>query len=260
MTTHTKRPKTIFILLGLLTLLFFGWLAWRDILKYNLYYTAKETATREEWPETFERLYRLAQIDRHYYDVEQRLQQAAFSLSLQVPNETDLQLDADLTRYLADSGYHFTLTYVLDRSEEFIPAGDYSVSDEGMSDDAQAQAKVDIEAFFIDRFEITNGQYRRFMLETGSQSPSGWSDRDFPPGRVGLPVGGVSWEQAEAYCQWVGKRLPTEIEWQVARQILEELWEALSLPDPHLRSDNGSAVEHQAVGIRCARDYTGDGS
>jgi formylglycine-generating enzyme required for sulfatase activity len=80
--------------------------------------------------------------------------------------------------------------------------------------------------FFIDRTEVTNRAYAEFLLATGGRPPAVAIDaeRDFTdwhagnviPGREDHPVFGVTAFEAEAYARWVGKRLPTEIEWEYA--------------------------------------------
>jgi formylglycine-generating enzyme required for sulfatase activity len=77
-----------------------------------------------------------------------------------------------------------------------------------------------VEAFFIDRTEVTNAEYKKFLDATGHPAPpskeSRWIGTDFPPGEDKLPVVWVTWQDATAYAEWRGKRLPTEIEWEAA--------------------------------------------
>ena len=72
---------------------------------------------------------------------------------------------------------------------------------------------VYLDAFEIDRYEVTNAQYREFVASRPRRH-----DFDSIPEFSGdlQPVIGVSWDDAEAYCAWRGKRLPTEFEWECA--------------------------------------------
>lgn len=89
----------------------------------------------------------------------------------------------------------------------------------------QPQHVVYLDAFYIDKYEVTNAQYQKFMQATGHPAPKYWNEvpalgarSDFPVGNANSqhPVVGVSWQDAKAYCEWAGKRLPTEAEWEKA--------------------------------------------
>lgn len=76
--------------------------------------------------------------------------------------------------------------------------------------------EVYVSPFYIDAVEVTTERYAKFLAANGSLAPPDeWESVDL--GKQGeLPVVGVSWNDAEAYCQWAGKRLPTEAEWERA--------------------------------------------
>jgi formylglycine-generating enzyme required for sulfatase activity len=68
--------------------------------------------------------------------------------------------------------------------------------------------------FWIDKYPVTNEQYERFIRETYRDRPRHMDSNMW--GRPRQPVVGVTWDDAEAYARWAGKRLPTEEEWERA--------------------------------------------
>lgn len=97
-----------------------------------------------------------------------------------------------------------------------IPAGEFIMGTDKRLPDEGPRHKVTLPAYYIDRYEVTNLQYRKFSNETHRRSPSHFKNRTFPPGKADHPVTYVSWEDANAYCHWAGKRLPTDEEWEKA--------------------------------------------
>ena len=98
-----------------------------------------------------------------------------------------------------------------------IPAGSFEMGDhfdEG-SDDELPVHRVQLDAFYMDSQEVTVEQFRKFVDESGHKY-SRWNDvATYSPGDD-YPMVYVIWNDATAYCEWAGKRLPTEAEWEYA--------------------------------------------
>jgi formylglycine-generating enzyme required for sulfatase activity len=97
-----------------------------------------------------------------------------------------------------------------------IPAGKYIRGTNNRLPDEGPQYTAETKAFLIDRYEVTNLQYKQFIDATKRKSPNHFRNRTYPDGKVDHPVVWVSWYDAHDYCAWAGKRLPTDIEWEKA--------------------------------------------
>jgi formylglycine-generating enzyme required for sulfatase activity len=95
----------------------------------------------------------------------------------------------------------------------YVPAGWFTM---GQNDNIRShgpQHEVYLDAFWIDRTEVTNADFAAFRKETDYTNIN-WEF--VPEGKPDLPVVDVNWRDADAYCRWLDKRLPTEAEWEKA--------------------------------------------
>ena len=96
-----------------------------------------------------------------------------------------------------------------------VPAGEFSKGSRSFKDNPPRKRLV--KAYYIDTYEVTVERYAKFLKEASDTGriPAGWDDVDLVAHR-NHPVAGTNYFDAYAYCRWVGKRLPTNDEWEKA--------------------------------------------
>jgi len=155
-----------------------------------------------------------------------------------------------------------------------IPAGEFQMGSSDGRDDEKPVHTVYLDSFYIDMYEVTNAQYRRFVQATGHKEPLGltrvdgklvdgfrpWSDRNFNGDNQ--PVVCVNWEDAMTYCKWAGKRLPTEAEWEYAARgglIGKRYVWGNALPRPGEAGNIADETVRNAIGNWSIVEGYGDG-
>ena len=130
-------------------------------------------------------------------------------------------------------------------------------------DNERPRHAVELDAFEIDRTPVTNAAYIEFLEETDAEPPMYW-ERDGEGGWVRTamgrtepvdpahPVIHVSWDEADAFARWAGKRLPTELEWEAAAAGADP--ERANLDQLSLRHRAGRRLRRRRLGLRRGAD------
>jgi formylglycine-generating enzyme required for sulfatase activity len=147
-----------------------------------------------------------------------------------------------------------------------LPENDFLAEDHG-----KPQRQVNLPAFWIDVYPVTNGRFLQFLQAGGYDHPEWWSPEGWAwkcrqrihqplqwqrPGWDGpdQPVAGVSWYEADAYARWAGRRLPTDAEWEkTARGTDGRLYPwGNHWPSPDLANFDGAVGRTTPVGLYLA--------
>lgn len=119
-----------------------------------------------------------------------------------------------------------TADVVVDDEMVLIADGEYPYgwTDPGTNGEGELLTErrtVQLPAFYIDRFEVSNREYQDFVTATGHAPPGHWFNGVCDDAIGSLPVVHISMGDAEAYARWRGKRLPSALEWQAATRTMK---------------------------------------
>jgi iron(II)-dependent oxidoreductase len=162
---------------------------------------------------------------------------------------------------------------LLEQRMALVPTGTVSISPT-LSGNPSNEQEFDVEPFLLDIYCVTNARFQKFVdaggydaLEywpeeiwphlielkdqTGQPAPRYWRQGRHDARVSNHPVVGVSWYEAQAYALWIGQRLPTEPEWQMAAS-----WHIKSSTDVMRRFPWGDAMDSQRCNVWASRIRT----
>lgn len=102
-----------------------------------------------------------------------------------------------------------------------VAAGEFTMGSNAGFKNEVPERKVKLKAYYIDKYEVSNKDYKKFTDATSRTVPKHWVNGMYNANEENCPVVNVSWDDADAYAKWAGKRLPTEEEWEKAARYTD---------------------------------------
>ena len=97
-----------------------------------------------------------------------------------------------------------------------IPKGQFTMGSDHGSAINQPQFRIELNGYYIDKREVSNQDYAKYLKRFRRQPPPNWIGGVIPQGKENFPVTMITWVDADRYCLSEGKRLPKEVEWEKA--------------------------------------------
>ena len=170
----------------------------------------------------------------------------------------------------------FCVPVVVPEDEETVPegmvlifGGEFEMGSNNTPSE-QPVHTVHLDAFYMDQYEVTNAQYKAFVIANPEWQKAyidtrfyestyleNWDGNNYPEGKKDHPVTWVSWHAAMAYAAWAGKRLPTEAEWEYAARggLANQRYPWGTSIDVSRANYNGNVGDTTAVGTYPANNY-----
>lgn len=130
-----------------------------------------------------------------------------------------------------------------------VPGGEFTMAS------GSATHRVEIDPFYLDKYEVTVARYGKFLGATKRKEPENWGNSStYQPSQ---PITGVTWDDALAYCRWAGKRLATEAEWEKAARGTDGRlypW-GNDPPDPKLANYQAESGYSSTAGLKAVGSY-----
>ncbi len=188
-TEKSGGSKLIYALGGLIVLLFFGIVTLAA--GYFLFFNKSDAAQQSEIPKD----------------------------AIEAPKETSETAASSVPVIAAAPAAASVLPNQVDYQGTMIlvAAGKFTMGSDIDAEESKPAHEVTLPAFYIDKTEVTNGEYKKFCDATGkTPPPDPHLEKGYFASRPNAPVVGVSFADAQSYASWAGKRLPTEAEWEKA--------------------------------------------